>query len=75
MQTPANGSPFFWRTRRISPTLAASGLVLLKSAVRAPVGSRTEICSAWRSPIGFLNLAAGEGGGGYAFSFLLTIEY
>lgn len=46
MHTPANGSPVLSRTRRISPTLAASGFVLENKLVRAPVGSRTAICSA-----------------------------
>ncbi|EDN91834.1 hypothetical protein SS1G_07695 [Sclerotinia sclerotiorum 1980 UF-70] len=46
MHTPAKGSPVLRRTRRISPTLAASGFVLENRLVRAPVGSRTAICSA-----------------------------
>jgi hypothetical protein len=72
MQIPAKGSPFLRRTSRMSPTLAASGLALLKREVRAPVGSRTAIWEAWREAIGSLKLAAGEGGGGNALIFLLT---
>ena len=66
MHTPANGSPVFRRTRRISPTLAASGLALEKSFVRAPTGSRRLIWAAWKSLTGSLNLEAMEGGGAMA---------
>ena len=54
MQTPAKGSPVFIRTRRMSPTFAASRLVLEKRFVRAPVGSRMVTCEAVRSFIGSL---------------------
>jgi hypothetical protein len=54
MHTPAKGSPFFNRTRRTSPTFAASVLVLEKRRVRAPVGSRTRIWSSVRSLMGSL---------------------
>jgi hypothetical protein len=64
MHTPANGSPDFCRTRRMSPTLAPSGLALEKRVVRAPVGSRSAICEAWTAATGFLKCEAGEGGGG-----------
>lgn len=74
MHTPANGSPVFNRTRRISPTLAASEFDLEKRAVRAPVGSRTDICAASKSFIGALKTEAGDGGGGRVFIFLLTIR-
>lgn len=73
MQTPANGSPVLSRTSRMSPTRAASGLSFEKRRVRAPVGSRTAICSLCRSLMGSLKILAGVGGGGWAFIFLLTI--
>jgi hypothetical protein len=44
MQTPAKGSPVRWRTRRMSPTRAASGFDFKKSRDRAPEGSSAEIC-------------------------------
>ena len=56
----------------MSPTRAASGLSFAKSFVRAPVGSRTAICSAWRFLMGSLKILAGVGGGGYVFIFLVT---
>jgi hypothetical protein len=39
MHTPAKGSPVRWRTRRMSPTRAHSGLSFAKRRVRAEVGS------------------------------------
>lgn len=50
----------------MSPTLAASGLVLEKSFVRAPMGSRRVIWEDWKSLTGSRNLAAMEGGGAMA---------
>jgi len=47
----------------MSPTFAASRLVLEKRAVRAPVGSRREIWSVVRALRGSLKRAAREGGG------------
>jgi hypothetical protein len=64
MQTPAKGSPPFKRTKRMSPTFAASGFVLEKRDVRAPVGSRSAIWSAQRALRGSLVLAAGKEGAG-----------
>jgi hypothetical protein len=64
MQTPAKGSPLRRRTSRMSNTRAASGLVLEKRAVRAPVGSWRAIWLAWMAETGSLKCEAGEGGGG-----------
>ena len=58
----------------MSPTFADSELDLEKSAVRAPVGSRTEICAASMSFMGSLKTEAGDGGGGNVFIFLLTVQ-
>ena len=57
----------------MSPTRAASGLSFAKSLVRAPVGSRTAICSAWRFLMGSLKMLADVGGGGRVFIFFLTV--
>lgn len=73
MHTPAKGSPVFRRTKRMSPTLAASGLVREKREVRAPVGSRREIWEDVRSLMGSLNLEAGEAGGAMALIFRRTV--
>ena len=70
MHTPAKGSPPFRRTSRMSPTFAASGLVLENRAVRAPVGSRRAIWSAQRALRGSLVLAEGKGGAGKILIFL-----
>jgi len=65
IHTPANGSPSFWRTSSISPSLADSGLSREKSCVLAPVGSRMAICMALRSAMGSLKRLTVDGGGGY----------
>jgi len=48
----------------MSPTRAASGLVLEKRAVRRPVGSWRAIWEAWMAAMGSLKSEAGDGGGG-----------
>jgi len=72
MHTPANGSPVFSRTRRMSPTLAASVFVREKRWLRAPVGSRMDIWSSVKALMGSLHTFANETGGGTTLSFLLT---
>lgn len=52
MHTPAKGSPVRWRTSRMSPTRAHSGLSFAKRRVRAPVGSRRLICEAFTAEMG-----------------------
>ena len=64
MHTPAKGSPLRRRTRRMSPTRAASGLDLENRAVRSPEGSRSVIWEAWIEAMGSLKWEAGEGGEG-----------
>lgn len=43
MHTPAKGSPVRWRTSRMSPTRAHSGLSFAKRRVRALLGSRRAV--------------------------------
>jgi hypothetical protein len=46
MHTPAKGSPVRWRTSRMSPTRAHSGLSFAKRRVRAFEGSRKAVWEA-----------------------------
>ena len=64
MQTPAKGSPFLRRTRRMSPTFADSVFSFEKRLLRAPVGSRIAIWVLVKSSNGSLHTALAEGGGG-----------
>ena len=52
MHTPAKGSPVRWRTSRMSPTRAHSGLSFAKRRVRAPVGSRRVVWEAVTAAMG-----------------------
>lgn len=70
MHTPAKGSPVFSRTRRMSPTLAASVFVREKRWLRAPVGSRMAIWSSVKALRGSRHILANEIGGGTIFIFL-----
>lgn len=72
MHTPAKGSPFLRRTRRMSPTWAASGLALEKRVVRSPVGSRRATWDAVTVFMGSLQRARVEGGGGKALIFFFA---